>query len=153
LFEYVYDSADRLFHLAENGPSTTLGSLFYDVLGQRERLDRDVSGAVTGYAHDLLARLTGLAHDLDGMTTANDAAFGFAYNPASQVITRTLANASYEFPLTPAVTSYVVNGRNQYTQVGGANQGFDANGNLTSDGATTYGYDTENRLMGLPGVS
>jgi hypothetical protein len=29
-FEYEYDTADRLFHLSENGPSITLASLFYD---------------------------------------------------------------------------------------------------------------------------
>lgn len=71
----------------------------------------------------------------------------FAYNPASQIVTRTLTNDAYEFPLSNAVRSYAVNGRNQYTQVGGTTHTWDANGNLTSDGATTFGYDTENRLV------
>jgi YD repeat-containing protein len=89
-----------------------------------------------------------LTHDLDGTaTTANDAGFGFAYNPASQVTLRAQTNSAYEFPFAAGVKGYVANGRNQYTQVGGATHAWDANGNLTSDGQTTFGYDTENRLV------
>ena len=43
---------------------------------------------------------------------------------------------------------------NQYTQIAGtgaATLGWDANGNLTSDGTTTYAYDTENRLKTVTG--
>ena len=50
----------------------------------------------------------------------------------------------------------MTNGRNQYTQVGGTTHGWDANGNLTSDGSsptgTTFGYDTENRLVSASGA-
>ena len=84
--------------------------------------------------------------------TSNDADFNFAFNPASQIITRTISNAAYEFPFTPAVNTSVTNGRNQYTQVGGTNHAWDANGNLTSDGSTTFGYDTENRLVSASGA-
>jgi RHS repeat-associated protein len=45
----------------------------------------------------------------------------------------------------------VSNGRNQYTQVGGTNFTWDANGNLTDDGPTTFVYDTENRLVSASG--
>jgi len=31
-FEYAYDATDRLLHVSENGPSTTLASVHYDVL-------------------------------------------------------------------------------------------------------------------------
>jgi hypothetical protein len=43
---------------------------------------------------------------------------------------------------------YARNGLNQYTSAGGAAFTYDANGNLTSDGTTGYGYDIENRLVG-----
>jgi len=49
-------------------------------------------------------------------------------------------------------SAYVTNGRNQYTQVGGTTHTWDANGNLTGDGATTFGYDTENRLTSASGA-
>ena len=100
--------------------------------------------------YDPISRLEVLTHNLGG--TANDAGFGFAYNPASQIITRVQTNNAYEFPLTNSVKSYVVNGRNQYTQVGGTTHSWDANGNLTGDGATTFGYDTENRLVSASGA-
>jgi len=97
-----------------------------------------------------------LTHNLDGNGTTNDAGFGFAYNPASQIITRVQTNNAYEFSLANSVKSYVTNGRNQYTQVGGTTHGWDANGNLTSDGpsptGTTFGYDTENRLVSASGA-
>jgi uncharacterized protein RhaS with RHS repeats len=55
-FEYAYDTADRLFHLSENGPSITLASIFYDGEGLRDQLSRDAAGAVTGYDFDPIAR-------------------------------------------------------------------------------------------------
>ncbi|MGH8168859.1 MAG: hypothetical protein ACREQ1_16590, partial [Woeseiaceae bacterium] len=48
--------------------------------------------------------------------------------------------------------SYVVNGLNQYTSVGGSPQLYDLNGNLSSDGATSFGYDAENRLVAASGA-
>ena len=151
-FEYAWDGQDRLFHLSENGPSITLASLFYDGQGRRDQLARDVTGATTGYGYDPISRLAALSHDLDGAGSANDATFGFAYNPASQVTTRTLSNNAYEYPLTSSTRTYAVNGRNQYTQVGGVSHAWDANGNLTGDGLTTFGYDTENRLVSASGA-
>ncbi len=151
-FEYAYDDADRLFHLSENGPSITLASIFYDGQGRRDELDRDATGATTGYDYDPISRLELLTHDLDGTGTGSDVAMDFDYNPASQIVTRTLTNEAYEFPLTSSVKSYSVNGRNQYTQVGGTTHSWDANGNLTSDGLTAFGYDTENRLVSASGA-
>jgi RHS repeat-associated protein len=111
-----------------------------------------VLGATTGYDYDAISRLEVLSHDLDGSGTGSDVVLGFAYNPASQMVTRSLSNEAYEFPLTNSVKSYAVNGRNQYTQVGGTTHTWDANGNLTSDGTTTFGYDTENRLVSASGA-
>jgi RHS repeat-associated protein len=151
-FKYAYDTADRLFHLSENGPSITLASIFPDEQGRRDRIDRDVTGAITDYDYDPISRLEVLTHDLDGAGSGNDAGFGFAYNPASQIVTRTLTNNAYEYPVASSTKSYAVNGRNQYTQVGGTTHTWDANGNLTGDGATTFGYDTENRLVSASGA-
>ena len=151
-FEYAYDTADRLFHLSENGPSLTLASIFYDGEGRRDQLARDVTGATTGYGYDPISRLEVLTHDLDGAGSTNDASLGFSYNPASQIVTRTLTNNAYEYPVASSTKSFTVNGRNQYTLVGGATHTWDANGNLTGDGATTFGYDTENRLTSASGA-
>lgn len=154
-FEYAYDNLDRLFHVSENGPSITLASIFYDEQGRRSEIDRDTLGTTTTYGYDPMSRLESLVHDLDGSGTANDAAMGFTYNPASQIATRTLTNDAYDFPLANSVRTYTVNGLNQYTQITGgtaATLSWDANGNLTSDGATSFGYDTENRLTSASGA-
>ncbi len=150
-FEYEFDTADRLFHIFENGTSTRLALIAYDEQRLPDQIERDAAGAVTGYDFDPIARLEVLTHNLDGAGTANDAGFGFAYNPASQITTRAQINDAYEFALSNSVKSYTVNGRNQYTQVGGTTHTWDANGNLTDDGPTTYGYDTENRLVSASG--
>jgi hypothetical protein len=44
------------------------------------------------------------------------------------------------------------NGLNQYTAAGGAAFTYDGNGNLKSDGANTYVYDAENRLVSVSGA-
>lgn len=154
-FEYAYDATDRLLHLSENGPSTTLVSVHYDGLGRRSLIARDTVGAKTSFGYEPFSRLQSLTHDMDGSATGNDATTSFTYNPASQIATRSLTNNAYEFQVPNSVRSYAVNGLNQYTQVTGdspATLSWDANGNLTSDGATTFYYDTENRLTSAGGA-
>jgi RHS repeat-associated protein len=46
----------------------------------------------------------------------------------------------------------VPNGLNQIATKGGTAFGYDPNGNLTGDGATTFAYDTENRLTSATGA-
>ena len=153
-FEYAYDATDRLLHLSENGPSATLASVYYDALGRRSLIARDTVGARTTFGYEPFSRLQTLAHDMDQSATGNDATMSLAYNPASQIVTRSLTNGAYEFPVASSNRLYAVNGLNQYTQVTGdppATLSWDANGNLTSDGVNTFYYDTENRLTSAGG--
>ncbi len=49
-------------------------------------------------------------------------------------------------------TNYTANTINEYTAItGAAAPTYDANGNMLSDGAHTYGYDYENRLISVDG--
>ena len=73
---------------------------------------------------------------LDAAGTSRDLTIGFAYNPASQVVTRAQSNDLYEQTVAATNRAYAVNGLNQYTQISGdgaATLSHDANGNLTSD--------------------
>jgi RHS repeat-associated protein len=80
--------------------------------------------------------------------TGWDQSLTFAYNPASQIVTRTSSNDLYASTTAYNVTrSYTANGLNQYTAAGPATFAYDANGNLTSDGSSTFKYDAENRLV------
>ena len=53
---------------------------------------------------------------------------------------------------TPSTVSYTANALNQSTAVGAVTPSYDGNGNLTSDGTFTFGYDAENRLTSAVGA-
>lgn len=55
-------------------------------------------------------------------------------------------------PASASTTSYTSNALNQYTAVGAVNPSYNSNGNLTSDGTFTLGYDSENRLISASGA-
>jgi hypothetical protein len=155
-FEYANDSTGRLMHLGENGPSRTLASMFHDGFGRRTQIARDSGGSRTVMGYDGFSRLASITHDLDAAGTSRDLTIGFAYNPASQVVTRAQSNDLYEQTVAATNRAYAVNGLNQYTQISGdgaATLSHDANGNLTSDGSTAYVYDAENRLVRASGAT
>jgi hypothetical protein len=65
------------------------------------------------------------------------------HSPAGQITTRTRSNDAYAWNANVNVDrAYAVNGFNQYISAGPANLTYDANGNLTSDGSTTYTYSS-----------
>jgi RHS repeat-associated protein len=147
-FTYTHDNLDRVTELKENG-STSLATLTYDVRGRRSGLSR-TGGPATAYGYDPISRLASLSHDFAG--SASSQTFNFSYNPASQLTARTRSNAVYDWlePLS-LTTGYSANGLNQYTSVGGVAVAHDPRGNMTSDGAKTYGYDYDNRLTSASG--
>ncbi|WP_422035639.1 RHS repeat-associated core domain-containing protein [Reyranella sp.] len=62
-------------------------------------------------------------------------------------------NSWIDYPAAAASTvSYTANTLNQYTAVGAVTPTYDTNGNLTSDGIHTYGYDAESRLVSASGA-
>jgi RHS repeat-associated protein len=106
---------------------------------------------VTSYGYHPDGRLSTIANA--PIDPSYFAQYTFGYNPASQIIQQTRDNDVFAW--TGAVNlnqSYSTNGLNQYTAVAGASFAHDANGNLTSDGATTYVYDVENRLVTATGA-
>jgi hypothetical protein len=152
---FDYDGLDRLVGVAEGPGAPAVVSIGYDAAGRRSGMGQGpgyVSSA-DSYGYDSAGRLQSLGHDLAG--TAWDQARTFAYNPASQVVGRTGSNDSYVWTPPYAVNrGYGVNGLNQYTATSGTGASafqYDANGNLTSDGTSTFVYDVENRLVSAPG--
>ncbi len=147
-FTYNHDGASQLTAILESG-ATTVASFSYDFLGRRA--DAWLGGAVTSEQYDAISRLSTLTQQLAG--TAADQTQTFGYNPASQVISRTDTNDAYANATPDGVTrSYNVNGLNQYTSISGGAHSYDLNGNLTSDGATSFVYDAENRLVSASGA-
>lgn len=167
---YQYDLAGRLtrqtwadgFHvdydhlvtgetsaIRENGASSGVGVLAtyaYDDLGRRTGIVRD-NGTSTLYGYDAASRLIALAHDMAG--TAYDVSYGYGYNPAGQIVSRTQSNEAYAWAgALNRDDASGVNGLNQATTVGAGTLGYDARGNLTDDGGPrTFTYNTRNQLF------
>jgi RHS repeat-associated protein len=141
---YEYNAAGQMTVIRENG-GLALATFAYDDLGRRTSLTRG-NGTVTSYGYDGASRLTSLTQDLAG--TAWDQTYGFTYNAASQILTRSSSNDSYAWTGAANVDrSYAVNALNQYTSAGGTTFGYDARGNLTNSGGTTYQYNSRNQLF------
>lgn len=147
-FAYSYDGLNRLKLITENNATTALATITYDNQGRRQTLARGASVSSTGYGYDGVSRLKTLTQNLS--TTAYDETRTFTHNPAGQIVSRNLSNNVYVFDqVSAAPVDYTVNGLNQYTKLvsaGTVSPTHDANGNMTSDGSTTYSYDVLNRL-------
>jgi RHS repeat-associated protein len=147
----AYDLLGRMSAYKEGGTMTAV-AFGYDSAGNRSSLAMGSSGTTSSvaYGYDAIGRLTGLTHDLAG--TPYDEALTFGYNPAGQIATRTSSNDGYAWTGHYNVNrAYTSNGLNRYTASGSASLSYDANGNLASDGSTSYVYDDENRLVGASG--
>ena len=144
---FAYDGLGRM-------AGNDVARIGYDGAGRRSRLGLGWGGdvSVATYGHDPAGRLASLRHDLAG--TSGDVTFGLtAYNPASQLLGRTASNDAYAWTGAAATSrDYAVNGLNQYTSTGAATLGYDLNGNLASDGSTSFVYDAENRLVSARGA-
>jgi RHS repeat-associated protein len=142
-----HDGAGRRTAILENG-ATTVANFNYDELGRRA--DTSLGGAAMSDEYDDISRLWRLTNNLTG--TADDQTLTFGYNPASQIISRIESNDAYKNTTSDgAARNYSVNGLNQYTSVAGTTHTYDLNGNLTSDGTTSFVYDAENRLVSANG--
>ncbi|WBY08219.1 hypothetical protein PIB19_01285 [Sphingomonas sp. 7/4-4] len=147
-FDYAADGLDRLAYgnLNGNGADVTL-YINYDAAGRRLSTYHAYGyPGTTSYIYDGISRLMALGHNF--APGPSDVLTTFGYNAASQIVARTRHNDAYAFTgYVSASRSYARNGLNQYTAVGPNPYGYDANGNLTSDGIAVYTYDAENRLV------
>lgn len=144
--DYTYDGLDRPLTILRSG-SATVASYTYNAAGQRSGFNGGVS---TAYGYDGIGRVTSIGNTL--ANTAYNNSYGFAYNPASQIIQLSNSNNAFAFAEAYNVNrNYSVNGLNQYTAAGLAAFSYDANGNLTGNGSATFLYDIENRLVSAGG--
>jgi RHS repeat-associated protein len=142
-FVYAYDGVDRLTSINENG-STQVASRTYNARGELTGEMRGATDIDYTYSGPHLASFS---HDLP--FSGPDIATTFAYNPAGQLKSETRSNDAYAFPSSVNLArGYTTNSLNQYNTAGSATFSYDANGNLTSDGTTSFIYDAENRLIG-----
>ena len=143
--DYAYLPTGDLSTIRDSG-GAVLATFNYAALGRRSSLTR-LNGTTTSFAYDPASRLSALTDSLAGGRSAS-----FTYNPASQIASRLLSPDGHSWTGAYDVSrAYSANGLNQYTLTGTIVPTYDGRGNLTSAGATTYSYDSENRLTGASG--
>ncbi|KQY88218.1 BPSL0067 family protein [Pelomonas sp. Root1444] len=152
-FRYEYDGLDQLNFIKEGSTadSPVLIQIGFD---SQDRVSALYTGgtasATTTFQYDSWSRnyFNGLA-PTDANYAFNETA---SYNPAGQIKQMAYSNDNFQYREKGSATgNYVANGLNQYTSVSGRAFSYDANGNLTADANTTYGYDAENRLVSAVG--
>lgn len=146
-FSTSFDAVDRATNATWWSPAfgtIPFMAITYDALGRRQDINR--ASSYTGYNWDGVGRLINQDQRFAGGVGNTTSAFG--YNSAGQMVSRSRSSDEYAFNGYVNVDRpYAVNGLNQYTGAGAASFGYDANGNLTSDGSNSYVYDAENRLV------
>lgn len=149
-----YDVAGNVTKIRENGATSGVGVLatyVYDDLGRRTSVTFG-NGSVQSFGYDAVSRLSTLTNNLGGSATTHDLTQTFAYNPASQIASATRSNDAYAWAAHYNVDrAYVADGLNRIMSAGGLGFGYDARGNLTSDGTNAYTYTAENLLKTGPG--
>jgi YD repeat-containing protein len=105
------------------------------------------------YSFDALNRPIGASWNpapTQTMPSSSTATFAFGYDATNRRANQSATDKSWwNYPATASSVNYTPNTLNQYSAVGAVTPTYDANGNLTSDGTYTYGYDAENRLTGI----
>lgn len=154
-FTYVYDVMNRVTAL-RNPAAQDLVTWAYNAQGRTSSRVASGSAADTLYGYDAAGRMNALT--LDHANASFDASYSFTFNPANQIASQTQSNNSFAFNAYSASNiGYVANNLNQYTSVnaggGPVSVTYDANGNLTGDGTSTYVYDVENRLVSSTSAS
>jgi YD repeat-containing protein len=145
-FSTDYDALGRPVMLWANGVTAMASMGYYPHGGPAGR--SLANGATSEWGYDGIQRVAAVVQNAAG--TSGDLFLSLSYNPAGQIASRTLSNDSYAWTRHYAVNrNYTTNGLNQYIAAGGPTISYDPNGNLTSDGVRTYGYDIENRLVSM----
>ena len=147
-WQLEYDGLNRAVLLRER--TTAIGTMSYTARGQAKQREWSYSNlkTVTTPTYDAAGRMATLAHDL--LSTANDVTWSYGHIASGQLDYVTRDNDVYAWDGQPAgayTRDYGINGLNQYESAGPASFCYDANGNLTADGASVYLYDVENRLV------
>jgi len=163
---YCYDSLNRMIKALENdtncSSATTLATYAYDPQSRRTNLTYATTATTSGaqMQYTSYSPAGDLKTLVEALNDTNSNTFNWLYTAAHQTNSFDASNTNWLWrPGTNNSTSYTVNNLNQYPTVGsqttggtncfGASQGlsYDCNGNMTFDGAYTFTYDAENRLL------
>jgi RHS repeat-associated protein len=144
---------DGYTHLAENNSTCCVGAR--PVKTSDNAASITAAAASASYAetmsYDALNHLTNANWSpapAQTLPTITAVTFNYQYDATNRRISQMVTDTSWwNYPTTAGSIGYTANHLNQYTAVGSASPIYDANGNLTSDGADSYCYDADSRLI------
>jgi RHS repeat-associated protein len=152
---YQYDALNRMSYVLENGV-TELAYFHYNPLSQRDyacfggqstNCQQGGGTNKTNFAYDNNGDLNSIGYVLNGTTVT----VGYGHNRSHQINSLNATDGFYLPAVEQGPTSYSAAPMNQYSFIGGNQTHYDDNGNLKtlfpSDGAQTFTYDSENRLI------
>ena len=117
----------------------------YDNADRRNTLTLP-NGIVLAYTYDIDSHVTAMTWTLASNPVGD---LEYSYDADSRVIEKTGSFAQTGLP--QAVTGNTFNAANEMTAFNGTPQTYDANGNLTNDGTSTYNWDARNHLTAIAG--
>lgn len=141
---YQYDAASRLTAITQGLASVGVN---YDAASRRTSLTLP-SGIVATYGYDDAYERTSIRYTRDG-TELGD--LSYAYNASGERVR--IGGSLAHMTLPAPVSSATYNAANQLTQWGGTTFGYDANGDLVTDGTRSYSYDSRHRLSVIGGTA
>ena len=136
---YQYDSANRLTQVAQG--AATVG-LSYDAADRRKVVTLP-NGVTESYSYDDSDELTGINYD-HGTTHLGELTYG--YDQAGRRVSESGSLASLLTPST--VSSATYDGDNRLTNWNGIPLTYDANGNMSTYGSSSYTWNPRDQLIG-----
>jgi RHS repeat-associated protein len=140
---YAYDDANRITTITQLGGVASFG---YDAANRRTSLTLP-NGIVTRYGYDAASHLTSLNYELSN-TTLGD--LSYTYDAASRRVQVGGSWARTSLPAALPSASY--DAANEIQTFDGVQFGYDANGNVTSDGVNAYEWNARNQLAQVSGT-
>lgn len=132
---YMYDDAGRMTEVKHSRDASVIAKFDYLLDSVGNRTQKDVNGAMPNrtenYGYDQIDQVTSADYGARNET--------FSYDEAG--------NRTTVVDSAAGTTNYTANNLNQYTDIGVTTAAYDSNGNLSSYGGSTYGYDASNRLV------
>ncbi|MBX5893037.1 RHS repeat protein [Pseudomonas aeruginosa] len=161
--QYNFDVRGRISGVAEAG-GAALVNFEYDEMSRRSAATYGNGNTRSTYAFDAQQRLASIQHDLAGAD--QDIGYGYTYNQAGQIRTRTVSNPAFgmadaeivEKKYASAAGAAGANALNQYDRVSPDDRTltYDGQGNLIKDfgvaGVSDYTFDAEGRLLMAKGT-